>query len=96
MPEEPGRDRLAAARLKRRRSVVPGGGSVKKTLSHGMKTLSSHICASSSSKRLLRGAMNGFLCLTAILRHTTVTPAPPPHDNVTRCAPHATAPIVPM
>ena len=85
------------ARFKEAVQSCPAGGSVKKTLSQGMQTLSSHICALSSSKRLLRGAMNAFLCLTAILRQTTVTPgAATGTTNVTRCAPHVTAPIAPI
>jgi len=62
---------------------------VKKTLSHGMQTLSSHICASSSSKRLLKGVINGFMCLTAILRQTTVTPGGRHRDD--ECDPMRTA-----
>ena len=48
--------------------------SVKNTRSHGTSTSSSHSCPSSSSKRLLSGARNGFPWRAETLRQTTVTP----------------------
>ena len=51
-----------------------GDGSVRNTRSHGTSTSSSHIWPSSSSKRLLSGARNGFGWRAETLRHSTVTP----------------------
>jgi hypothetical protein len=49
-------------------------GSVVNTRFRGMKTSSSHSCASSSSKRLLRGGIKGLACRAAVGRAMMRTP----------------------
>ena len=55
-------------------AIGSGEASVRNTRSHGTSTSSSHSCPSSSSKRLLSGARNGFPWRAETLRQTTVTP----------------------
>ena len=74
-----------------------GDGSVRKTRSHGTNTSSSHIWPSSSSKRLLSGARNGFEWRADILRQTTVTPgAFTGTTNVARCPSRSIPEWLPM
>jgi hypothetical protein len=61
-----------------------------------MNTSSSHIWPSSSSKRLLKGATNGFGSRTAILRQSVVTPvAATGTIKVAKCSPILMPEILP-